>query len=115
VEHLADYEGANVWVGAGTRIEEGVEFHGDVVLGAGCHVGRGATIERTVCWDRVDIPQGTRLESSVITEGVRLRPKMELTDRLVMRVAGDDSELRKREIRDELLIATLRSEATRGL
>jgi mannose-1-phosphate guanylyltransferase len=115
VELLADYESANVWVGAGTRIEEGVEFHGDVVLGAGCRVARGARIERTICWDRVEVPQGARLESCVITEGVRLRPEMELTDRLVMRVAGDDSELRKREIRDELLIATLKSERTRGL
>ena len=40
---------------------------------------------------------------------------MELTDRLVMQVAGDESELRKREIRDKLLIANLRSGRTRGL
>lgn len=115
VELLSDYQPANVWAGAGTRIEAGVEFHGDVVLGAGCRVARGAHIERTICWDQVEVPQGTRLDNCVITEGVRLRPEMELTDRLVMRVGGDGSELRKREIRDELLIANLRSERTRGL
>jgi len=38
---------------------------------------------------------------------------MELTDRLVMRVAGDASELRKRELQDELLIANLTSRRTR--
>ena len=115
VELVSDYQPAQVWAGAGTRIERGVDFHGDVVLGAGCHIARGAHIEHAICWDRVDVPQGTRLENCVITEGVRLRAGMELTDRLVMRVAGDESELRKREIRDELLIANLRSGRTRGL
>ena len=115
VEFLSVYQPANVWAGPGTRIEAGVEFHGDVVLGAGCHVMRGARIEHTICWDQVEVSHGTRLDNCVITEGVVLRPELELTDRLVMRVAGDDSELRKREIRDELLIANLRSERTRGL
>lgn len=115
VELLSEYEPANVWAGAGTRIDAGVEFHGDVVLGAGCHLARGARIERTICWDQVDVRQDTRLDNCVITEGVCLRAEMELTDRLVMRVAGDGSELRKREIQDELLIANLRSERTRGL
>ena len=115
VELVSDYEPAKVWAGPGTCIEPGVDFHGYVVLGAGCRVARGAHIERTVCWDEVDIPKGTRLENCVITEGVRLRAGMELTDRLVMQVAGDDSELRKREIRDKLLIANLRSGRTQGL
>ena len=115
VELVSDYEPAKVWAGAGTRIERGVDFHGDVVLGAGCRVARGAHIEHAICWDQVDVPQGTRLDSCVITEGVRLRPGMELTDRLVMQVAGDESELRKREIRDELLIANLTSGRTRRL
>ena len=104
-----------MWAGTGTSIEAGVEFHGDVVLGAGCHVGRGARIERTICWDQVDVPRGTRLDNCVITEGVRLRPEMQLTDRLVMRLAGVGSELRKREIVDGLLVANLRSERMRGL
>lgn len=115
VELVSGCGSANVWAGAGTRIEAGVEFHGDVVLGAGCYIGRGARIERTICWDQVDVPRGTRLDNCVITEGVRLRPEMELADRLVMRVAGDGSELRKRELVDGLLVAKLRSERMRGL
>lgn len=112
---LPEHAPANVWVGAGTRIERDVEFRGDVVLGEGCRVGRGAHLERVVCWDNVVIPKGVRLENCVVTEGVELRAGMELTDRLVMEVADVEAELRRREIRDNLLIANLGSGRTRGL
>lgn len=115
VNRLSEYERANVWAGAGTRIASGVDFRGDVVLGAGCRVDRGAHLERAVCWDGVDIRRDVRLQNCVVTEQVALAAGMELTDRLVMKVTDDVAKLRKREIRDNLLIANLSSGRARGL
>ena len=114
VEWLPEHEPANVWAGAGTRIESGVDFRGDVVLGEGCQLARGAHLERAVCWDDVTVASGVRLENCVVTEGVELRTGMELADRLVMEVTQAESQLRKREIRDNLLIAKLGENLTRG-
>lgn len=115
VEPVTGFEPATVWAGRGSRIAPSADVRGDVVLGAGCHVASGTFLERTVCWDDVHVPRGTRLEDCVVTRGVRLPAGLELTDRLVMRVADAGSELRKREIRDDLLIARLKSGRTRGL
>lgn len=115
VEPLSDRAQATAWAGEGSRVASGAGLRGGVVLGRRCRVGKDSHLERVVCWDDVVIPAGVRLENCVVTEGVRLPPGMELTDRVVMRAGEDASGLRKREIREDLVIAKLGSIRTRGL
>lgn len=115
VKALAGLGSTGTWVGSGTRIDTGARLGGDTVLGDRCRVAKGAHVERAVCWDRVGISRGVKLENCVVTHGVKLRPGMELSDRVVMRVTKDPSELRKREIHDDLVIARLGKGWSRGL
>lgn len=115
VTTLSERPADSAWAGEGSRVESNAELRGGVVLGRRCHVGKDVYLERVICWDDVQIPKGVRLDNCILTEGVKLRRGMELSDRLVM-VAGDDaSQLRKREIREDLVIATIGSGRTRGL
>jgi NDP-sugar pyrophosphorylase family protein len=115
VEALRDRGEATAWAGEGSRVDSGATLRGGVVLGQRCRVDGDAVVERVVCWDDVEIPRGVRLENCVVTQGVKLRRGMELTDCVVMKAGSDRSGLRKREIRDELVIAKLGSGRTRGL
>lgn len=115
VKAVAGRGTTRAWVGSGTRIETGARLRGDVVMGERCRIAKGAHVERVLCWDRVAVPAGTKLENCVITTGVKLRPGMELTDRVVMAVTESSSGLRKREIRDDLVIAEFGNGRTRGL
>lgn len=115
VEALTQRPEAMAWAGVEARVASGAGLRGGVVLGERCRVGKNARLERVVCWDDVEIPARVALENCIVTKNVKLRAGMELKDRIVM-VAGDDtSELRKREIRDGLVIASLGSGRARGL
>lgn len=61
-----DYPGARVLLGENTRIEEGVQFHGDVVVGADCHIKTGAVLENCVIWDQALIKEQAALRNCVL-------------------------------------------------
>jgi NDP-sugar pyrophosphorylase family protein len=98
-----------VLAGPDTRVEEGVRFSGIVVLGASCHVKRGARLENVVCWDSVSIGAGASLVNAVVTRGVAIPSAAELQDKVILRLGADRSNLRRREIKDDLVIAELKS------
>jgi len=104
-----------VAVGDGCQLAPDARCFGAVVLGARCRVGSRAELQNVVCWDDVEIPPDTELHNCVVTSGVRLPPAARFSDRLVMRVEGDRSVLRKREIRDGLVVAPLKSGRAAGL
>jgi NDP-sugar pyrophosphorylase family protein len=99
----------DVLAGPDTRVEEGVRFSGIVILGAGCHVQRGARLENVVCWDRVSIGPGASLANAIATHGVDIPGSAELRDKVILRLGADRSGLRRREIQDDLVIAELKS------
>lgn len=106
---------ARVLTGQDTRVEEGVRFRGSVILGARCHVARGARLENVVCWDDVTLAEGVVLSNSVVTHGVTLPPEGELSDKLVLALGSQPPDLRRREIRDGLVIADLKTGRTASL
>jgi NDP-sugar pyrophosphorylase family protein len=99
---------ARLLAGEHTEVGEGVRLRGGVVLGARCRVGARASLQNVVCWDDVHIPSGTTLVNAVLTHGVRLPAGEDLSDKLVMRHEAS-VELRKREIRHGLVIASLKT------
>ncbi len=112
---VPNHHPARVLAGGGTEIDRRASFQGDVVLGAGCRVARGARIERSICWDGVVIPNGVKMSRCIIAEAVELSPDMELVDKLVMPVGDDTSGLRRREIHGDLLISKIKRERRPGL
>lgn len=106
---------ARVLAGQETRVEEGVRFRGSVILGARCHVARGARLENVVCWDDVTLPEGVVLSNSVVTHGVALPPESELSDKLVLALGTRPPGLRRREVRGGLVVADLKTGRTASL
>jgi NDP-sugar pyrophosphorylase family protein len=106
---------ARVLASADTRVEEGVRFRGSVILGARCHVARGARLENVVCWDDVTLPEGVTVSNSVVTHGVTLPPKAELSDKVILALGSRPDGLRRREIRDGLVVADLKTGRTANL
>lgn len=98
---------ARLLTGEATDVAKSARIRGGVVLGAGCSVGPKATLQNVVAWDDVHVPAGASLVDVVLTHGVRLEEGAALEGKVVMRYEGSD-ELRKREIRDGLVIASLR-------
>lgn len=106
---------ARVLAGQDTRVEEGVRFRGSVILGARCHVTRGARLENVVCWDDVTLPEGVVISNSVVTHGVTVPPGAEFSDKLVLALGSRPAGLRRREIRDGLVVADLKTGRTSSL
>jgi NDP-sugar pyrophosphorylase family protein len=106
---------ARVLAGADTRVEEGVRFRGSVILGARCHVARGARLENVVCWDDVTLPEGVTVSNTVVTHGVTLPPKVVVSDKVILSLGTKPEGLRRREIRDGLVVADLKTGRTANL
>lgn len=57
----------NVWVGAGTEIDESAKIYGPVVIGENCRIKRGVTIESdTVIGDNAIIEEEVCLEKAIL-------------------------------------------------
>ncbi len=54
-----------------------------VIMGEGCMIEQGASVEQTVLWDRVTVERGARVLQSVLAEGVRI-PANAIIDRAVV-------------------------------
>lgn len=104
-----------VFAGEGSRIDSSASFFGAVTLGANCRVGARAELENVVCWDGVEVPPDAKLHNCVVTAGVSLPTGTRHTDCVVMPAGDDRSGLRRREIRDDLVIAHFKSGSVRGL
>lgn len=100
---------AGVFAGGDARVEEGVGFSGMVILGARCHVKRGARLENVVCWDDVSIGADVTLSDTVVTHGVALPRGIEMKDKVILKLGADRSDLRRREIQDGLVVAELKT------
>jgi mannose-1-phosphate guanylyltransferase len=57
--------GGSVWVGEGCELEAGVELIDRVVIGAGSHVGAGASLRDTVLFPGSRVPAGSALVEAV--------------------------------------------------
>ena len=52
------------------RLGSGVHFGGMVCIGAGCDLGHGVGIQRSVIWEQVTIGSGCSIRDSIIGDGV---------------------------------------------
>lgn len=69
---------APVRVGRGVRVADGAEVRGPAVLGDGCVVGPGATVERSVLLDGVRVSAGATLRDCVVDAGALVPPGVHL-------------------------------------
>lgn len=59
-------EKATLLIGEGAVIEEEVQIYGNVAIGPGCHIGRGALLEECILWEQVQVGEGARLQGCVL-------------------------------------------------
>jgi mannose-1-phosphate guanylyltransferase/phosphomannomutase len=65
-------DGKDIIVGENTKIEEGVEFEGQVVVGANTLIERGAKLTRSIIGDNVKILSGAQVVGSVVWNNVKI-------------------------------------------
>src|SRR5690606_25678017 len=67
---LAERETDGVVRGEGCEVAPDATIAAPAVLGAGCRIGAGATIERSLLWDGVCVEAGATVRDSVLGPGV---------------------------------------------
>jgi mannose-1-phosphate guanylyltransferase/phosphomannomutase len=77
--------GREVWVNEDTKIEEGVEFRGGVVIGKGCRIAKGVRLSNCFIGDGTIIGKDTNINNSVVWERVRIGKGVELKENIVGR------------------------------
>jgi mannose-1-phosphate guanylyltransferase/phosphomannomutase len=75
--------GKEIIVGEGTRIEEGVETDGQVVIGSNCVIEKGARLERSVIGSNVRIHTRAQVISSVIWDEAELGSETRLKEVII--------------------------------
>lgn len=101
---------AGIWLGKGVELESGAQIQGPVVIGDYCQiragsrilpytvlgpytvVGRGASIKRSILWDRVFVDGRSALRGTVVCSKTRIRQDSELYEGSVV---GADCSLGK--------------------
>lgn len=63
-----------VWVGAGVQVDPGAQIGPRTVLGDGCHVGAGASLQDTVVWAGCSVPAGSTLTGAIVYDDGVLTP-----------------------------------------
>lgn len=101
---------AYVVAGPGSTIDCEAAFAGEVVLGAGVTVGRGAVVERSILWDGVTVGEGAFVRSAIVTSGVSLAPGSRTLGKVVVKLGElerDRGLFRAREIVAGHVVASL--------
>ena len=57
---------SHTWMGKNCQIDDSAKFEGDVIVGDGCVVGRGAVLKNVVLGDRSVIGPGAQMSDSII-------------------------------------------------
>lgn len=63
---------AHILVGDNCMIQENVQFKGEVVIGSGCRIARGAVLENCVLWQQATIGEEARLQGCIVGNGARV-------------------------------------------
>lgn len=74
-----------VYIDSGSRIGEGVHISGPVVIGRGCCIEDGASIESAILWDKVTIGAGAGISGCVISSDINIGKKQNMTNCIVTR------------------------------
>jgi mannose-1-phosphate guanylyltransferase len=75
---------ARVLIGEGAVIEEDVQLSGNVVIGAGCHIGRGALLKECILWDQVQVGVETQLQGCILGTGCQVGRQSQLGEGTVI-------------------------------
>ena len=65
------------------RIDQRVHIKGPVIIGAGCYVGEGASLEMTVLWRGVNVGAGAILKQCVVSSNTRIGDNDHIINRVV--------------------------------
>lgn len=57
------------WIGRGASIGERVRVGPESIIGEDAHIGEGCSLERSVVWDRCELPAGERCEETIVHDG----------------------------------------------
>ena len=59
-------------IGSDCRIEEGASIIGPAVIGDGCEIGEGSVVRNSILWERVHVPPGCKVETSIVDSGASI-------------------------------------------
>ncbi len=94
-----------IWIGRNVRLGNGVLLLPPVlagddvtigdgavvgpysVIGKGCKIGKGANILHSILWSDCRLPDGVRVEDSIVGQGVELEPNGKYVDEVLNRTA----------------------------
>jgi NDP-sugar pyrophosphorylase family protein len=80
--------GAPLFVGRGSSIGSHCSLQGGVIIGRQCQVGAGCALRSTLIWDGARLADKVQLADCIVTSGVFVPPKTNLTGRILFRVDG---------------------------
>jgi len=72
-----------VVIDGGSRIGRGAHINGPVVIGCGCHVEDGASIENAILWNNVRIGAGARIRQCIISSDINIGNNQDVTNCIV--------------------------------
>ncbi|MDQ6932013.1 MAG: NDP-sugar synthase [Candidatus Eremiobacteraeota bacterium] len=87
VDAGASVRGA-VWIGKGAVLDEGATVIGPSVIGDAVHVGRGATVERSILWDGTEVGPRARVSDSITGVNYYVGAESNLRDAIVANGEG---------------------------
>jgi NDP-sugar pyrophosphorylase family protein len=101
---------ARVVAGPGSTVDPDARFSGEVILGSGVTVGKGAVLERSILWDGVAVGEGAVVRGAIVASGVSLAPRSRTLGKVVVKLDRLDQDrglFRTREIVAGHVVATL--------
>lgn len=75
---------ASILIGEGAVIEEDVQLFGNVVIGAGCHIGRGVLLNDCILWDQVQVGAEAQLQGCILGTACRVGRQSQLGEGTVI-------------------------------
>ncbi|TKJ32383.1 hypothetical protein CEE39_05650 [bacterium (candidate division B38) B3_B38] len=71
-------------LGEGVTLQKNAQFEGGVVIGDGSVIGQNCRIKNSLLWEDCSVGEGSHLEVSIVTAGVKLPPESLVRNRIVV-------------------------------
>ncbi|MFB0518396.1 MAG: sugar phosphate nucleotidyltransferase, partial [Acidobacteriota bacterium] len=71
-------------LGEKVTIQKNAQFEGGVIIGDGSIIGKNCRIKNSLMWEDCSVGQGSILEESIVTDGVKLPPESIVRNKIVI-------------------------------
>ena len=71
-------------LGEGVTLQKNAQLEGGVVIGDGSVIGKNCRIKNSLLWEDCSVGEGSLLEESIVTDGVKLPPESIVRNKIVI-------------------------------